>query len=134
MIAALIDVTMDRMEKEISGEFQNIDNAVRTALAFDNHAQQSATLALLNRYATRHARDYHRALKQLREEQSCGAGHRRPRTAVGSQAAKTPVTAHTTTGPQPATRDEPQPTNDPLATPTGHRPLAAGHCRSERVV
>jgi hypothetical protein len=70
MIAALIDVSMDRMEKEIRDEFENIDNAVRTALAFDNQAQQSATLALLNRYATRHARDYHRALKQLREIQS----------------------------------------------------------------
>jgi hypothetical protein len=70
MITALMDVTMDRMEKEIGGEFENIDNGVRTVLAFDNEAKQSATLALLNRYAARHAREYHRALRQLREIQS----------------------------------------------------------------
>src|SRR5215831_9285545 len=101
-VAALMDVTIDRMEKEIHDEFQDIDNAVRTALAFDNQARQSATLALLNRYATRHARDYHRALKQMREEQSSGAG---PRPAAGSQPAKTPLTDHTTTDPQAPTSD-----------------------------
>jgi hypothetical protein len=70
MITALMDTTMDRMEKEISNEFEHIDNAVRTTLAFGNQADNSTTLALLNRYATRHARDYHRALRQLREIQS----------------------------------------------------------------
>jgi hypothetical protein len=154
MIAALIDVGMDRMEKEIRDEFQNIDNAVRTALAFDNQAQQSATLARLNRYVTRHARDYHRAPKQLREEQSSGAG---PRPAAGSQPAKTPRTDHTTTDPQPPASDhckailqnepkadltpEPPATSvapltapelvtrhSPLATQTAHRPLATDHC------
>jgi hypothetical protein len=61
---------MDRMEKEIRDEFENIDNGVRTVLAFEKEAKQSATLALLNRYAARHARDYHRALRHLREIQS----------------------------------------------------------------
>jgi hypothetical protein len=70
MITALMDVTMDRMEKEIRDEFENIDNGVRTVLAFANEAKQSATLALLNRYAARHAREYHRALRHLREIQS----------------------------------------------------------------
>jgi len=70
MITALIDTTMDRMEKEIRGEFEHIDNAVRTALAFGNQADNSATLALLNRYAARHTRDYHRALDKLRQIQS----------------------------------------------------------------
>jgi hypothetical protein len=141
MIAALIDVSMDRMQKEICAEFQNIDNAVRTALAFDNQAKQSATLALLNRYANRHARDYHRALKQLREiqserppeeksqnepkpdltpepsttsDQSCGAG---PRPAAGSQPAETPATGH----------DDPQPPSDERAT---NDPLATDHCEA----
>ena len=70
MIAALIDVAMDQMEKEIADQFENIDNTVRTVLAFRNQAQESATLALLNRYAARHAREYHRALRHLREIQS----------------------------------------------------------------
>jgi hypothetical protein len=70
MITALMDVTMDRMEKEIRDEFENVDNGVRTVLAFEKEAKQSTTLALLNRYAARHAREYHRALRQLREIQS----------------------------------------------------------------
>src|SRR5215469_7325792 len=70
MIAALIDVAMDQMEKELAGQFENIDNTVRTVLAFKNQAKESATLALLNRYAARHAREYHRALRHLREIQA----------------------------------------------------------------
>jgi hypothetical protein len=89
MITALLDVTMDRMAKEITAEFQQIDNATRTALAFAKQADQSTALSLLHRYAARHARDYHRALDKLRQIQSeCGAG---PRPAAGSQPAKTPA-------------------------------------------
>ena len=54
MQSALLDITMDRMEPEIQAEFTEIDNAARTALA------------LLNRSAARHARDYHRAPDKLR--------------------------------------------------------------------
>src|SRR5215831_5931284 len=49
MITALMDVTMDQMEKEIAGQFEKIDNTVRTILAFEKQAKESATLALLNR-------------------------------------------------------------------------------------
>jgi len=115
MITALLDVTMDRMEKEIHDEFENIDNATRTALAFAKQADESGTLALLNRYATRHARDYHRALDKLREIQS-DVGQ-----APGLRRALSP--------PNPATSDEPPATEtSPLATETGHRPLATDHC------
>jgi hypothetical protein len=61
MIAALIDVSTDRMEKEIRGEFQNIDNAVRT-LAFDNQAQQSATPKLATRHSSLATPTGHRPL------------------------------------------------------------------------
>ena len=70
MIAALLDVEMDCMDKEISDQFEHIDNTVRTALAFKKQTKESATLALLNGYAARHAREYHRALRHLREIQS----------------------------------------------------------------
>ena len=105
MITARLDVTMDRMEKEIS-EFEHIDNAARTALAFAKQADESGTLALLNRYATRHARDYHRALNQLLQIQS------NRRDDVGQVAIDPPL----------GTRQS------PLATQTGHRPLATDHC------
>jgi hypothetical protein len=138
MITALIDVAMDRMETEIRNEFENIDNAVRTALAFDKQAQQSGTLALLNRYATRHARDYHRALNQLRQIQSeCEAG---PRPAAGSQPAKTPAQPDPPAAPEPTpdsntTNMQNEPSDSPpvtshksLATETGHRPPVTDHC------
>jgi hypothetical protein len=70
MITALLDVTMDRMERDISDEFEHIDNAARTALAFVKQTDQTAALSLLHRYAARHTRDYHRALDRLREIQS----------------------------------------------------------------
>jgi len=70
MITALIDVSMDRMQKEITQEFEKIDNAARTALAFAGETNRSAALPLLHRYAARHTRDYHRALDKLRQIQS----------------------------------------------------------------
>ena len=96
-MTALLDVTMDRMEKEISEEFEHIDNAARTALAFAKQADESGTLALLNRYATRHARDYHRALDKLGQIQS-------DRPDMGQGAIDPPL----------GTR------HSPLATQTGH--------------
>jgi len=135
MITVLIDVTMDRMEKEIRAEFENIDNAVRTALAFDKQAGQSATLALLNRYATRHARDYHRALKQLREIQSERRAQNDPPAAPHERLQNEPKPDLTT---EPSTICDSQITepelatgHSPLATQTGHRPLATDHCSSE---
>ncbi len=66
MQTALLDIAMDRMEPEITAEFEEIDNAARTALAFLRQTHQNRALDLLNRYASRHARDYHRALDKLR--------------------------------------------------------------------
>jgi hypothetical protein len=112
MIAALLDVEMDCMDKEIREQFEHIDNTVRTALAFKNQAKDSPTLALLKRYAARHAREYHRALKHLREIQS----ERRD--------------------PNEKSQNEPKPDLTPDAAPTsddetGHRRLATDHCSSE---
>ena len=80
---ALVDITMDRMEQEIASEFREIDNATRTALAFAKEADQSAALALLNRYAARHGREWHRAVdklrkiqKERREQSDAPTGHR----------------------------------------------------------
>jgi hypothetical protein len=124
MIAALIDVEMDQMEKEIADQFENIDNGVRTALAFEKQAQQSATLALLNRYAARHAREYHRALRHLREIQS---ERRDPPNKKSQNEPKPDVT------PEPSTTSELATSHQSLATEseTGHRPLATDHCSSE---
>src|SRR5690349_11452523 len=45
---------MDRLAAEVEAEFIDIDTGTRTALT------------LLNRYAARHGREYHRALDKLR--------------------------------------------------------------------
>jgi hypothetical protein len=152
MITALIDVTMDRMEKEIRAEFEHIDNAVRTALAFDKQAAQSATLALLNRYATRHARDYHRALNRLRQIQSERPPEQKSQNEPKPDLTPEPSTtsdaqltaSEPATGRTPLTIEAPSPATDhqsglatshkPLATQTGHRPLATDHCHAARIL
>jgi hypothetical protein len=127
MITALVDLTMDRMEKEIAEEFEQIDNASRTALAFMKQTDQSATLALLNRYASRHARDYHRALNKLREIQSekreqseelqLATGHRPLATEVS------PLENEVPNEPKRPITHEPSTTSE-IQLVTGHRPLA----------
>jgi len=119
MIAALLDVTMDRMEKEIRDEFENIDNAARTALAFDKQAGQSATLALLNRYATRHARDYHRALNQLRQIQFDRRDQNDPPSSPVEKSQNEPKPD---VNPELSTTSEPEVTVPDLATETSHQP------------
>jgi hypothetical protein len=104
-MAALLDVEMDCMEKEISDQSEHIDNTVRKVLAFTKQGKESATLALLNRYAARHAREYHRAVRHLREIQS-----ERPRNKKLQNEPKpdpTPESAITSDG------------------ETGHRPLVS---------
>jgi hypothetical protein len=128
MIAALLDVEMDCMEKEISEQFEHIDNTVRTALAFKNQAKESSTLALLNRYAARHAREYHRALKHLREIQSERRTQNDPPAAPNEKSPNEPKPDLT---PESLTICETG--NLPLATDhcsseTGHRPPATDHC------
>jgi hypothetical protein len=119
MITALVDVTMDRMEKEISKEFENIDNATRTALAFASQADQSGALALLNRYAARHARDIHRALSDLRKVQADR------RNSAGAPVSDDPAAT------EQKIQNEP---NEPPAaekeTPTGHWPLTTAFCKT----
>jgi hypothetical protein len=134
MIAALIDVTMDHMEKEISDEFENIDNTVRTVLAFKNQAKESAALALLNRYAARHAREYHRALRHLREIQSERRDQNDPPASPNEKSQNEPKAEVTpepsTTCDSQTTVPEPAASHESLATQTGNRPLATGHCNS----
>ena len=110
LTTALLDVTMDRMAKEISNEFQQIDNAARTALAFAKQTDESGALTLLHRYAARHARDYHRALDKLRQIQS----ERRPEQELQNE-------------PKPDVTPEPSTTSDPLATRHSPLKLATGH-------
>ncbi len=57
---------MDRMEDEIDEEFTELPNATRTALAFAKQANADGALALLNRYAGRHSREWHKAVDKLR--------------------------------------------------------------------
>src|SRR5215831_6416321 len=83
LVTALVDITMDRMEQEILAEFTQMDNPTRTALAFVKEAGPSAGLALLNRYAARHDREWHRAIRTLRdiqkekrEQRDAPTGHR----------------------------------------------------------
>jgi hypothetical protein len=156
MIAALIDVAMDQMEKEIADQFENIDNTVRTVLAFKNQAKESATLALLNRYAARHAREYHRALKHLREIQSerrdqptppaspYGKSQNEPKPDVTPEPSTTcdsqttapeRTTSHESLAthnrslvPAPYHQSELATRHSSLAAQTGHRPLASDHC------
>jgi hypothetical protein len=66
---ALLDVEMDRQEKEVDAEFESIDQAARLALAFRGLADESRSLALLSRYETRLQRTYDRPLTNLREAQ-----------------------------------------------------------------
>ena len=67
---ALLDVTMDRMEDDIDAEFKEIPNATRTALAFAKEANEGGALALLNRYAGRHSREWHKSVDKLRTIQA----------------------------------------------------------------
>jgi hypothetical protein len=126
MITALMDVTMDRMEKEIRGEFENIDNGVRTVLAFEKEAKQSTTLALLNRYAARHAREYHRALRQLREIQSERRDQNDPPASPKEKSQNEPKAD---VKPEPSTTSEREMASEPATeTETGHQPPATDHC------
>jgi hypothetical protein len=105
MITALLDVEMDCMDKEISEQFEHIDNTTRTVLAFKKQTKESATLALLNRYAARHAREYHRALKHLREIQSERRDQNDPPAAPNEKSQNEPKPDLT---PEPSTTCDPQ--------------------------
>jgi hypothetical protein len=116
LITALVDIRMDRMEQEIAAEFTQMDNATRTALAFVKEADQAVGLALLNRYAARHSREWHRAVDKLRTIQK----ERRERSAAP-------------TGPGPLATDhcispnEPEPTLTPEPSTTSDSQLDTDH-------
>lgn len=76
---ALLDVTIDRTDEEIDEQFSEIPNAVRTALAFAKQANTDGALALLNRYAGRHSREWHKAVDKLRTIQKKSARKTNPR-------------------------------------------------------
>src|SRR5215831_17913611 len=124
MITALMDVTMDRMEKEIRDEFEKIDNGVRTILAFEKQAKESATLALLNRYAARHAREYHRALRHLREIQSERGDQNDPPASPNEKSQNEPKPDVT---PECSRTSDPQITAPELATIPESLATKAGH-------
>src|SRR5215831_3671704 len=131
MITALMDVTMDRMEKEIRDEFEKIDNGVRTILAFEKQAKESATLALLNRYAARHAREYHRALRHLREIQSERRDQNDPQPSPNEKSQNEPKPGLT---PEPSTTSESESElgtrPSPLPLATGQWPLTTAFCKT----
>ncbi len=121
MITALLDVTMDRMDKEITGEFDKIDNVTRTALAFAKQAGESAALALLHRYAASHARQYNRSLDKLRHLQIERSEITNP--PGGAPAGQRPFAPDNC-----ILRSEPKPVSNPDAPaasdlPTRHSPL-----------
>ena len=122
LTTALIDITMDRMEHEIAAEFREIDNATRTALAFLKEADQSAALVLLNRYAARHNREWHRAIDKLRKIQK----ERREGAAVPDS----PLATHHSPLATEVLPNEPEPdltpapsTNSDLRRASDHRPI-----------
>ena len=129
LTTALIDITMDRMEHEIAAEFREIDNATRTALAFLKEADQSAALVLLNRYAARHNREWHRAIDKLRAiQKERRAPANSPRATPHSPLEELPNEPDPGVSPEPSTPSDSQLATDhrPLATElaTDHRPLA----------
>ena len=153
LTTSLLDITMDRMEQEIAAEFREIDNATRTALAFLKEADQSAGLALLNRYAARHSREWHRAIDKLRtiqkerREQSDAPDSPNEELPNEPDAGASPepskpsdshlATDHRPLATEPATRHSPlatkpatEPADSQLATEpaTSHWPLATAPC------
>jgi len=131
LTTSLIDITMDRMEQEIAAEFREIDNATRTALAFLKEADQSSGLDLLNRYAARHSREWHRGIdklrkiqKERREQGAAPTGH----GPLATDHCISPNEPELPVSPEPSTTSQPEPatSNQPPATTlaTDHRPLA----------
>ena len=63
--AALLDIEMDRMTKEVEEKYGKIDHAARCALAFKSLADNSTALAMLLRYETTHRRAFQKPLTNL---------------------------------------------------------------------
>jgi hypothetical protein len=63
---ALFDLEMASQQEAIEETFEHIDGGARQALAFKALADESNSLALLNRYETRIRRSYEFAMRELR--------------------------------------------------------------------
>jgi hypothetical protein len=116
------------MEQEILAEFTQMDNATRTALAFVKEADQSAGLALLNRYAARHNREWHRAIHTLRAIQKERHEQSAAPTGHGPLATDHCISPNE---PEPALTPEPSTTSDSELA-TDHRPLATENSYSPK--
>jgi hypothetical protein len=68
--SAALDDQLEAQRAEVDQEYEDITPDVRTALAFTRLADESRALALINRYESRYSRQFHRALKALRELQA----------------------------------------------------------------
>jgi hypothetical protein len=68
--STVIDVTVQRKAKQVDQEFTNPAPNLRVALAFMDLAENTRTLALLNRYETRLARRFHQVLTEIEHLQA----------------------------------------------------------------
>ena len=72
---SLIDLKMDEQRDLITQTFERFDEVTRQAVAFRSLADDTRSLALLNRYETRISREYDRAIRaldRLRQERAAG--------------------------------------------------------------
>ena len=74
---ATLDYAAEAMRPELAKRIKSMDEAVRSALAFTDRADNSSGLELLQRYESRHTRTWRLALRQLRELQSAPPPRRR---------------------------------------------------------
>ncbi len=135
---ALLDLEMDTQEAELKRHFDTIDETTRAAVAFRALADDSRSLALLNRYESRCTRLQLRAIDQLLALQEKRNLRNEPTSAPETDPAeecKSCPTSHlpgsspnptpeTDTTPQPQSRpSEPSPGSNPDPGPgNGHHP------------
>jgi hypothetical protein len=113
--SAAIDDELDAQRAEVDQAYSAITPDVRTALAFTKLADESRALALIGRYEARYSRQFHRALKALKELQS----NRPPAPALSEL---TTDNRQLTTKESP---NEPNPTSEhPAPRATSHQPPA----------
>ena len=121
--AALIDLEMDRMTKEIEEKYDKIDHAARCALAFKSLADTSRALPLLLRYETNHRRAFQKALANLLQVRAATEAETAKRT---RQAPETKTSTPPSTPATPAQNDNGEPpTNDERPTTTDNRVLSS---------
>jgi len=117
---AILNLTMDRRAAAVAAEFANLDNAIRTALAYLDQDGIDTALTRITREETRHNRTFYRALKLLRELQN----EKLPNEPNTGLSPVIPINSHESP-PQPATGHWPLATD--LATevgPADHLPPA----------